>query len=87
MEQFIEPAITIALVSGVVEAFKRFGVVDKKLAYPTALIVGIGAAFLSYSTIGTVILTGIGYGLASAGLYDGVKKLPKPNLKNFTPTQ
>ena len=68
-------AILIPLITAIGQAIKKTGI-DVKFMPVISMAIGVGLAFLIGigATVAITIITGVGIGLASCGLYDVVHK-------------
>lgn len=70
----IETTLIIAVIIGLVQAVKQFGLKSKH-APLLAIVFGVVAAFgvAQEATLGLTVFSGIVFGLTAAGLYSGTR--------------
>lgn len=69
-------AIIIAIITGLIEIFKKLGL-NTKFAPVISVILGLFFAFLcgEYTVIADIVINGLIIGLSACGLYSGAKTL------------
>ena len=69
-------AILIAIITGLIEMFKRLGL-DSKFAPLVSVVLGLFFAFLcgGYTVAADIVINGLIIGLSACGLYSGAKTL------------
>jgi len=71
--EIITDAAAIAVIVGLVQAIKNFGL-ELRYAPLLSVFLGLGSAFLfPEATLGLTIFRGLVIGLSASGLYSGVK--------------
>jgi hypothetical protein len=69
--------LIVPLITGLIEAIKRTKVLPPRFLPLLSAILGLGAGLVIVSLSVEGAITGLAYGLAATGLYEGVKHVKK----------